>query len=197
MDALTNLSNTVIEELNSANKNLEEAQNKLIEQANHDYLTNLYNRRYFNEVAQIFLQATKRERHDFSVMMLDIDKFKNINDIYGHLIGDEVIKSLSAILIESTRATDIVARFGGEEFAILFPSADIQTSFEIAEKLRLIVKNKTIKIDAHQIKFTISIGISSINYRHDSHITEALDRADKALYEAKENGRNKTVIFLK
>jgi diguanylate cyclase (GGDEF)-like protein len=195
LDALTNLSNTVIEELNNANKKLEEVQNKLTEQANHDYLTNLYNRRYFNEVAQGFLQVAKREGNNFSVMMLDIDKFKVINDTYGHLIGDEVIKALSAILIGNTRSADIVSRFGGEEFAILLPSTDTQGSFEIAEKLRRIVQHHRVRIENHNIKFTISIGISSINHHNDKHITEALDRADKALYEAKENGRNGTVIF--
>ena len=195
LDALTNLSNTVIDELNNANKKLEEAQNKLTEQANHDYLTNLYNRRYFNEVAQGFLQVAKREGNNVSVLMLDIDKFKGINDSYGHLIGDEVIKVLSAILIDNTRAADIVSRFGGEEFAILLPSTDGRGAFAIAEKLRCVVENNTIRIEKYNIKFTISIGISSINYHNDNHISEALNRADKALYEAKENGRNRTVKF--
>ena len=140
-------------------------------------------------------RVAKRESNNFSVLMLDIDKFKGINDSYGHLIGDEVIKVLFAILIDNTRAADIVSRFGGEEFAILLPSTDSTGALAIAEKLRRVVENNTINIEIYNIKFTISIGISSTNYRDDNHISEALNRADKALYEAKENGRNRTVLF--
>tara|TARA_R110001583_G_scaffold52393_4_gene162818 strand:- start:3103 stop:4878 length:1776 start_codon:yes stop_codon:yes gene_type:complete len=195
LDALTNLSNTVIEELNSANKKLEEVQNKLTELVNHDDLTNLYNRRYFNEIAQDFLQVAKRESNKFSVIMLDIDKFKVINDTYGHLIGDEVLKFLSSLLIENTRSTDTVSRFGGEEFAILLPFTDLDGAFKISEKIRLAVEKQTITIEKHAIKLTISSGISSINLDSDSNVIDALNRADKALYEAKETGRNKTVVF--
>ena len=187
LDALTNLSNTVISEL-------EEAKQQLKEQANRDYLTGLYNRRYFNEIAQDLINISKRERKPFSVIILDIDKFKSINDTYGHGIGDDVIKMLSQLLIESTRESDIVSRFGGEEFALLLPFTDKNGAFKIAEKLRMTVENKRINIgNGKIIRFTISLGVDCI-LNTDENISQSLDRADEALYVAKESGRNKVVV---
>jgi GGDEF domain-containing protein len=108
LDALTHLSNTVIKEL-------EETQDKLKDLASRDYLTELYNRRYFNEVSQGILEVAQREKKECSVVMIDIDNFKNINDTYGHSVGDRIIKELAHILIGNTRDSDIVSRFGGEE----------------------------------------------------------------------------------
>ena len=187
LDALTNLSNTVISEL-------EEAKQQLKELANKDYLTGLYNRRYFNEIAQDFINVSKREKESFSVIMLDIDKFKNINDTYGHGVGDDVIKILSKILLETTRKSDIVSRFGGEEFALLLPFTDKDSAFIIAEKIRSTVQNKKIIInDGKIIQFTISLGVDLI-LNTDENIELSLNRADKALYIAKESGRNKVII---
>ena len=187
LDALTHLSNTVIEEL-------EETQYKLKELASKDYLTNLYNRRYFNEISQGILELAQRENKPCSVLMVDIDTFKNINDMYGHSVGDRVIKELGSLLIKHTRDSDIVARFGGEEFALLFPLTTVDGAFTIAEKLRTTVANKEIIIDnGVSLKFTISIGIDLINNSDENKLCKALDRADKALYIAKETGRNKTV----
>ncbi|MEA3554074.1 MAG: GGDEF domain-containing protein, partial [Campylobacterota bacterium] len=189
LDALTNLSNTVIQELN-------EAQEELKSQASRDYLTNLYNRRYFNDISEHFLNTAKRENKLFSVLMLDIDKFKIVNDTYGHLVGDEVIKALANLLVLNTRKNDVVSRFGGEEFAILLPFTDKSSALTIAEKLRKLVENESIKVDnTKTIKFTISIGINEINHIDDESITQALDRADMALYEAKNMGRNRVVAY--
>jgi diguanylate cyclase (GGDEF)-like protein len=189
LDALTHLSNTVIKEL-------EETQDKLKDLASRDYLTELYNRRYFNEVSQGILEVAQREKKECSVVMIDIDNFKNINDTYGHSVGDRIIKELAHILIENTRDSDIVSRFGGEEFALLFPLTTVDGAFTIAEKLRTAIENKEITIDNNKhINFTISIGIDRIDYSDKNTLDKALDRADKALYKAKETGRNKTVIF--
>ena len=170
-------------------------QKELQKQANYDYLTNLYNRRYFNETAQSFMKIAKRENKSLSVIMIDIDDFKNINDTYGHTVGDEVIKLLALLLKKHTRDSDITARFGGEEFVILLPSTDTRGAFKIAETLRTIVQSQNLKINSDKyIKFTISSGVSSINNSEDNHISEVLNRADKALYKAKESGKNKTEI---
>ena len=191
LDALTHLSNTVIEELNDSNKKLEEAQKKLEEQANRDYLTNLYNARYFNEIAEDLIKISKRENKPFSVIILDIDRFKNINDTYGHAVGDKVIKSLAYLLKEHTRESDIASRLGGDEFAILLPFTDKDGAFKIAEHLRSIVENQNIKIGGDKnIKFTISLGIDCMDNEKDNHLSEVLVRADNALYISKGTGRN-------
>jgi len=187
LDALTNLSNTVISEL-------EEAKKQLKEQANRDYLTGLYNRRYFNEIAQDLIRISKREQKPFSVIMLDIDKFKTINDTYGHSVGDDVIKTLSNTIIETVRESDIVSRFGGEEFALLLPFTDKNGALNIAERIRKNVENK--KIITHEgniVQFTVSLGVDAI-LTTDKNIEQALTRADSALYMAKESGRNRVVL---
>ncbi|HEY7867258.1 MAG TPA: GGDEF domain-containing protein, partial [Psychromonas sp.] len=137
LDALTHLTNRVIADLEASNNELKATQNKLTEQANRDYLTN---RRYFNEIANDFIALSKRDKKPISVIMLDIDNFKQINDEYGHTVGDEVLKSLALILVNSTRDSDIVSRFGGEEFSILLPLTGVQPAFKLAEKFRLLFK---------------------------------------------------------
>jgi len=187
LEALTNLSNTVIMEL-------EEAEQQLKEQANKDYLTGLYNRRYFNEVAQKLINISKREKKIFSVLMLDIDKFKNINDTYGHIVGDDVIKTLSDTITQTVRTSDIVSRYGGEEFALILPFTDKNGALNIAEKIRKNVENKKINIENGKIiKFTVSIGVDQI-LNTDKSIDQALNRADEALYIAKNTGRNKVIV---
>jgi diguanylate cyclase (GGDEF)-like protein len=187
LDALTHLSNSVISEL-------EETKQQLKEQANRDYLTGLYNRRYFNEIAQDFIHISKRERKPFSVIMLDIDKFKKINDTYGHSIGDDVLKALSNIIQKTVRKSDIVSRYGGEEFALLLPFTDKQGAQRIAEKIRINVEDTKIVLHNSKIvQFTVSLGVDCIEMQ-DENIEESLDRADSALYNAKESGRNKVIV---
>lgn len=188
LNALTNLSNKVIDEL-------EEAKNKLKEQAMKDYLTNLYNRRYFDEIAKELLELSKRSKEDFTVMVLDLDKFKTINDTYGHTIGDEVIKTFAKLLISNTRTSDITARLGGEEFAILLPRTTKDETVLLAENLRKKVESHTINIYNKEIKFTVSIGVAIVELKKDKQISEALNKADTALYKAKRNGRNRIEIY--
>ncbi len=195
LEALTNLSNTVIEELHKANLELNETKEKIQEQANRDYLTNLYNRRYFNEVSKSHIDLAKRNSTNICVIIVDIDKFKNINDTYGHAVGDEIIKLLASILDNDTRKSDIVSRFGGEEFVILLPNTNIDNAFELAEKLRVTVENQKVIIQNNVICFTISLGVDTVNLENDKSIEISLDRADKALYFAKENGRNRVAKF--
>gem|GEM_PF-1521892 len=170
-------------------------QDELKELSHRDYLTNLYNRRYFNELAQDFIKTAKRDHGQVGVIMLDIDRFKNINDTYGHTMGDKVIQLLASLLNKHTRKNDIVSRFGGEEFAVLLPFTDKDEVAKIAEKLRIIVENADVELASDKyIKFTISLGVDCVNFENDHDISESLDRVDKALYRAKAKGRNRVVI---
>ncbi|MCK5684286.1 diguanylate cyclase [bacterium] len=167
---------------------------KLKLMASKDFLTNLYNRRFFAYIANNAINLAKRQTTDFSSLMIDVDKFKNINDTYGHRTGDEVLKILAGVLTQYTRESDIVARFGGEEFVILLPGTNVDGAKIIAEKIRHRVESKTLQIDGESINYTISIGVSQFNKKMDSVIDTVLDRADKALYEAKNSGRNRVII---
>jgi diguanylate cyclase (GGDEF)-like protein len=162
--------------------------------ASKDSLTDLYNRRFFENIAKNTISVAKRQKTNFSSLMIDIDKFKNINDTYGHSTGDEVLKSLAGILKKFTRESDVVARFGGEEFVILLPNTDIAGAKIIADKIRLRVEGNQLQINGASINYTISIGVSQFNETIDTLVDTILDRADKALYEAKNAGRNKVVV---
>ncbi len=181
--------------LKKSKRELEETQKKLQEQVNRDPMTNLYNRRYFDEVSKKLINITKREKAHLSIIVIDIDKFKDINDQFGHKNGDDVIKLLSIILMHKTRTGDIVIRFGGEEFVVILPFTDKEGALKIAEKIRKYAEQNTITIDKNKyLKFTISAGVSYFDNANDESIYESLDRADKALYVAKKNGRNKIVL---
>jgi len=169
---------------------------ELKELSHRDYLTKLFNRRYFHEISQDFLKSAKREGEPLSIILLDIDLFKNINDTYGHTVGDEVIRSLAFLLSEQTREGDVVSRFGGEEFVILLPSTDEGGAAEIAEKLRVLVENQEIGVaDNNVITYTISLGVDTVDAENDLEVSASLDRADQALYRAKERGRNRVVVY--
>jgi len=180
-------------------KNLLSDINKYIEnteeQANHDFLTHLYNRRHFNKLSQELINLAKRENKQSHIIMLDIDKFKIINDTYGHAIGDEVIKLLAVLLKGNTRSSDIVSRFGGDEFAILLPFTDKQGTLIISENIREIIESHKLNIDKETIiEFTISLGVANIDIK-DTNLSDALNRADMALYKAKTTGRNKVAFY--
>jgi len=178
------------------NEELIKVQNKLKEQTIRDPLTNLYNRRYLQDISQDLINIAKRDKTPLSIIILDIDKFKSINDSYGHAVGDDVIVLLSLILKKQTRSSDVVARIGGEEFIILLPNTDIDGALTIANLLRETVENESIEIDGNStINFTISLGIDSIDCKSDKNIDAPMVRADKALYSAKNSGRNTIVCF--
>ena len=160
--------------------------------ANRDYLTGLYNRRYFFEaMAQYEVEAAEKGEQ-FAVAMLDIDHFKKINDTYGHDVGDKVIVSLSEILRTSTNHRDIVARFGGEEFCIVLKNINRYSAVDILERIRSEIENFSFAIENdNYIKFTISIGAVMHN---DENIEESINQADMMLYKAKNSGRNQLVF---
>ncbi|RLA77881.1 MAG: hypothetical protein DRG78_16395 [Epsilonproteobacteria bacterium] len=172
--------------------------NKELEQlATTDHMTKLHNRRYFSETTEYILALARRNDTQMSALLLDIDKFKNVNDTYGHKVGDDVIILLANLLRKMTRESDIVCRYGGEEFAIFLPRTDIVGAKEIAEKIRKAVEKLSVEIeDKNSIKFTISIGVSEVKANEEYSIEATMNRADQALYEAKEHGRNKVVSHI-
>ncbi len=171
-------------------KKLKDTQKKLIEQANRDPMTNLYNRRYFNEIIKSLLLIAKRTSQLFSLIIIDIDDFKNVNDTYGHSVGDRVINDLADIFRNTVRNSDISVRFGGEEFVIILPNTHLKEAEIIAKKLKDIVENNTIILkDGSRIKFTISLGVSQIQ-QDDESVETVLHKADEALYQAKNSGKN-------
>ncbi len=124
--------------------------------------------------------------------MLDIDYFKKINDSYGHKVGDDVLVAIAETLNEQIRQSDIICRFGGEEFVILLPETDLDGAMIIAEKIRVAIERFALTITPDQIiKYTASFGVSQVNNQKDSSIEELLNRADIALYQAKEEGRQR------
>lgn len=158
-----------------------------------DYLTGIYNRRFFEEILNKELNLSKRKKAPLSMLIFDIDFFKNINDTYGHKVGDEVLIFLCKLVTKLLRKSDIFARIGGEEFGILLPYTDEKGANYLAERIRTTVENETFIIDKHKINFTISIGLlTGINVERLDYDT-IFKMADDALYEAKRSGRNKTI----
>ena len=162
-----------------------------------DPLTKLYNRRFFVDASQTVLEIARRDKTPLSLIMIDIDKFKHINDTYGHQVGDEIIKLLANIMLKDQRKSDMSCRYGGEEFVILLPQTSIKEAASVAQKLRENVQKSYFETLAQQkVKFTISLGVSTVNLANEINIEKALKRADDALYEAKESGRNQVVVKL-
>lgn len=167
----------------------------LKEQANHDPLTRVLNRRALEEILNIEHSRSIRNQSPLSVIMLDIDYFKRLNDRYGHNIGDQVLVFVADILIKNTRGYDSIARFGGEEFIILLPDTPIDQARLIAEKLKDKVANYEYRIkDNRKLTLTASFGVTSCHLSKEPWL-KVLDRCDRALYLAKESGRNKVIAF--
>jgi diguanylate cyclase (GGDEF)-like protein len=157
--------------------------------AYHDGLTGVYNRNKFNELFDFELKKVKRDNHVSCIAILDIDHFKNFNDTYGHLIGDEVLIMLADMMQKNIRSSDVFARWGGEEFVLLFPNTKLQYTQEIVENLRKIIENNHHKSAG---KITASFGITQL-LKTDT-MKSAFKKCDEALYYAKENGRNRVEV---
>ena len=161
-----------------------------------DPLTKLYNRRYFSEAGNALFKLAKREKSVLSVVMLDIDNFKSVNDTYGHKTGDDVIVAIAGQLQSIGRESDIVCRFGGEEFILLLSHTELKGASTIAEKIRKSIAEIKIALDELQsINVTVSVGVSSVDTKDDTNLEVAIKKADDALYKAKENGKNRVELF--
>jgi diguanylate cyclase (GGDEF)-like protein/PAS domain S-box-containing protein len=160
-----------------------------------DYLTGLANRRYFIEQAENELTRAQRYDKNLSILMLDIDHFKQVNDNHGHKTGDIVLKKLAEICLSSLRDVDVVGRLGGEEFAVLLPETGCEQAMEAAERLRVALDSAQVLLENGQsVRFTASFGVVAL-YEKNSNIDTLLNRADQALYQAKSKGRNRVSLF--
>jgi len=176
----------------SLRKQMEE---KLKVLANTDPLTGLFNRRVFLErLEEETGRLNRSKKHCATLLMLDLDFFKQVNDNYGHAAGDKVLCHFADVLTTTLRSIDLVARLGGEEFAILLPSTTLKGALIIAERLRLNVANHLVEHRNHQINITVSIGIAAL-LKKDNDYEDVLHRADAALYTAKDQGRNQSCLF--
>lgn len=172
----------------SEQKTMEERLQRLSEL---DDLTGTYNRRYFMHRLENEYELARRRRYDLSLISLDIDHFKSINDRFGHIEGDRALMHLTTTIRPQLRDTDILARIGGEEFAILCLSTDLNEAWAVAERIRRSIENTELKTDTGVIHMRISLGLATLNPQ-DKGLHALLSRADKALYHAKDTGRNRT-----
>jgi diguanylate cyclase (GGDEF)-like protein/PAS domain S-box-containing protein len=160
-----------------------------------DSLTGINNRRHFMEMARKELKRARRYRHDFSVIMMDIDHFKNVNDTYGHSTGDRVLRECCEVSVNQLREEDVMGRLGGEEFAIALAECDMRGAEHVAERLRATISSHVVTIDGNPIHFTVSMGVAELGPDGDD-LESMLERADTALYQAKENGRNQVRVAI-
>ncbi|MDP1766528.1 MAG: GGDEF domain-containing protein [Methylotenera sp.] len=160
--------------------------------ANVDGLTGLFNRRWMNEYFKRQISRALNDNKPLALVLADLDHFKKINDIYGHMVGDEVLFAVASVLTQQIRPTDLLARFGGEEFAMILPDTSPDEAKQIAERVRVAIQSTLLQFDNdvhHEIHVTLSLGVTSLMLGDD--INNLLTRADHALYKAKENGRNR------
>jgi len=182
------------QELQNHVKKIEQLRIELQEQAIHDPLTGLFNRRYLAEYLAHELKRAERENMPISLLMMDVDHFKSINDSYGHKTGDKFLIAIAEFLQNNSRGSDIACRYGGEEFILVLPGADIQVAYDRAEQFRLQCAQIEIQYENIEISITVSAGIAT----YPSHAEMAEDliiKADQALYHSKQHGRNRVTVW--
>lgn len=173
---------------------LEEKTETLEDKANRDPLTGLFNKGYLEEQLKYQFELSKRSGNPMTVMFLDIDFFKKVNDTYGHQCGDDVLKRIAAILKDKSRAINVVGRYGGEEFMVIGPVSDYKSALYLGERIRTAVEKEDFACNNIKFNITISIGISVWNNTTSS-VKELVKFADDALYTAKRNGRNQVRMY--
>ena len=170
--------------------------NKLLEkEVNTDGLTKLYNHRFFFELVTKEFANFQRNNFPLSCIMIDIDFFKNVNDTYGHQVGDKVLEGVGKILKEVIRTGDFAARYGGEEFVIILPNTVVDKAKMVAERIRKSAENKNLIDNFENKKITLSAGVASTENNNVSNAIELVGLADKAVYKAKNEGRNRVVVY--
>ena len=170
-------------------------QNELHIIANSDSLTGANNRGHFMELAnKEILRALRYKRH-LSIVLMDMDSFKKINDTHGHASGDQALIALKNICTKNTRKMDIFARLGGEEFALLLPETPLEKAADLADRLRIILNETSISANGVEFQATISMGVAEFGIQEQDTLDALLHRADKALYKAKADGRNRVITW--
>jgi diguanylate cyclase (GGDEF)-like protein/PAS domain S-box-containing protein len=173
------------------------AEQLLLKLATTDPLTELYNRRHYFELAEREVERSRRYGHPLACIMFDIDYFKRINDSYGHLFGDRVLKEMVRCCRKNIRKVDIFARYGGDEFVILLPETGLNRSKQLAVRLCSDFQNNPLKIDEREISISLSLGLASMQGNENLALDTLLNRADEALYGAKKKGRNQVFVWEK
>jgi two-component system cell cycle response regulator len=172
-------------------REIRQAQEKLNEMSTKDELTKLFNRRYFKEALEREVARAKRYKTDLVLCMMDLDHFKQINDRYGHPAGDMVLSEIGRMLKEYIRQTDLVCRYGGEEFAVILPDTRGEDALTVCERFRAMVAGRQFEYDSSQFQIRVSVGIASYRSSIDQSPIDLVKCADEALYQAKEEGRNR------
>lgn len=172
---------------------LEQKNDELDRMSTTDYLTGLSNRRYMMERLKEEEARSSRGGIPMAILMCDIDRFKRVNDTYGHEFGDLVIREVTGIICDNTREYDVLSRWGGEEFLLLLPETNLDGAVSVAEKIRKAVERKTITSGKSEYNVTLTIGAAL--YDHSVSISDNINNADEALYEGKDAGRNKTLVY--
>lgn len=168
-------------------------EDRLREQANTDPLTGIGNRRNFFTLGQEIFDQAQRYKRPLSAVLFDVDHFKHINDTYGHAAGDEVLKTVVGAICGILRKPDVFCRYGGEEFAVLLPESDAVGASRLAERIRSVVEERTIRVNETEEHVTVSVGVAVYTER-DKEFGDLITRADDALYSAKRKGRNTVVV---
>ncbi len=177
--------------IESQQQELERMNGELHKMAFTDSLTGLPNRRYFDEVIRRELAFMKRKGHVSSIIVADLDHFKDINDTYGHFVGDEVLRQTAELLSGALRKSDVISRLGGEEFILMLPETPLAGAYTLAEKLREKVEEHEFQLEGNVVRVTASFGVAQLNADDPRTLTHYFVEADKAMYRAKERGRNK------
>ena len=171
-------------------KELEKNIEYLYEIATIDEKTGVYNNKFFKTVSEMELDKVKRGIDPLSLLILDIDNFKKLNDTYGHIVGDKMLKCLGTVMKENTRKYDIISRFGGEEFIILLPNTNIKRAITVCDRIR-----KKVQEDNEMVKYKVTISGGLTEYKKGDSIKRMQVRADKAVYQAKKLGKNRIEVF--
>lgn len=183
-------------ELEIALRELSETNRELEKKNTLDALTGIRNRSYFDKKYQAEIRRSRREQTQLSIVMLDIDHFKNVNDQYGHLVGDECIKEVASTINNALkRPSDHVCRYGGEEFALILPSTDLTGAISLVEQIRLKIADTIITVNDSKVSMTVSAGVATAIAELSQAEDTLLALADKQLYKAKNTGRNKVIGF--
>ncbi len=181
--------------LQAALASVEKARRKAEEQSRRDALTSLFNRRHFQDMLAVELKRTQRSPSPTSLILIDIDRFKRINDTYGHTTGDQVLRQVAGCVGHGLRRPDTACRYGGEEFTILLPSSDMHSARKVAERLRTNIETITTTESGEPLSITVSLGVATIPAGERWDPDTLINRADQALYAAKKDGRNRVATW--